>query len=225
MDASVSETNRLYGKTFSFMALATLTSLIVGYLVIRFVPAIMLIFTNWIGALVWLGVSIGALRLAYNMTADGAGSAVAGVFIVGALYGVFLAPILALYSINAIIAGFGSGTLLFLVLFAFGKSTKYDLSRMGTQLRAALIALIIVSLFSFFLHASIVFIVIDALSILIFMGFVMYDSQQIGRAFRSIDVSDDSEVTAVTAQAAISLYVDFITLVINLIELFGDVNN
>ena len=63
MDASVSETNRLYGKTFSFMALATLTSLIVGYLVIRFVPAIMLIFTNWIGALVWLGVSIGALRL------------------------------------------------------------------------------------------------------------------------------------------------------------------
>lgn len=137
----------------------------------------------------------------------------------------FLAPILALYSINAIVAGFGSGTLLFLVLFAVGKSTKYDLSRMGTQLRAALIALIIVSLFSFLFHASIVFIVIDALSILIFMGFVMYDSQQIGRAFRSIDVSDDSEVTAVTAQAAISLYVDFITLVINLIELFGDVNN
>ena len=72
--------------------------------------------------------------------------------LVGALYGLILGPVLTLHSIKAITAGFGSGTILFAVLFAFGRSTKHDLSSWVTQLNAALIALIIVSFLAAILH-------------------------------------------------------------------------
>lgn len=66
---------------------------------------------------------------------------------------------------------------------------------------------------------------IDIISVIIFSGYTIYDSQRIGQAFAEVDINDDSAVNTVTAQAAIDLYVDFISLVINLIEIFGGSDN
>jgi FtsH-binding integral membrane protein len=58
--------------------------------------------------------------------------------------------------------------------------------------------------------------VISALAIIIFLGLTAYDTQQI-REMVSVDTSDAAEVTG-----ALTLYMDFINLFINLLQLFGD---
>jgi FtsH-binding integral membrane protein len=58
--------------------------------------------------------------------------------------------------------------------------------------------------------------VISALAIIIFLGLTAYDTQKI-REDLSIETSDSAEV-----RGALSLYMDFINIFINLLQLFGD---
>ncbi len=57
--------------------------------------------------------------------------------------------------------------------------------------------------------------VISAIGIIIFLGFTAYDTQQIREA-----VSVDSN-TSIEVLGALNLYLDFINLFINLLQLFG----
>jgi FtsH-binding integral membrane protein len=58
--------------------------------------------------------------------------------------------------------------------------------------------------------------VISALAIIIFLGLTAYDTQQI-REMVSVDNDGTEEV-----RGALTLYMDFINLFINLLQLFGD---
>ena len=58
--------------------------------------------------------------------------------------------------------------------------------------------------------------VISALAIIIFLGLTAYDTQKI-REEVSVDTSDVVEI-----RGALTLYMDFINLFINLLQLFGD---
>jgi hypothetical protein len=58
--------------------------------------------------------------------------------------------------------------------------------------------------------------VISALAIIIFLGLTAYDTQKI-REELSVETSDSAEVCG-----ALTLYMDFINLFLNLLQLFGD---
>jgi FtsH-binding integral membrane protein len=58
--------------------------------------------------------------------------------------------------------------------------------------------------------------VISALAIIIFLGLTAYDTQKI-REEVGVDTSDVVEI-----RGALTLYMDFINLFINLLNLFGD---
>jgi FtsH-binding integral membrane protein len=79
-----------------------------------------------------------------------------------------------------------------------------------------LIAIIIASIVNIFIGSSVMATVISALAIIIFLGLTAYDTQQI-REMVSVESSDAAEVTG-----ALTLYMDFINLFINLLQLFGD---
>ena len=79
-----------------------------------------------------------------------------------------------------------------------------------------LIAIVIASIVNIFIGSSVMAMVISALAIIIFLGLTAYDTQQI-REMVSVDTSDAAEVTG-----ALTLYMDFINLFINLLQLFGD---
>ena len=53
------DTNALYSRTFAYMALATLTSLVFGWALIKFVPSVMLLFTSYIGMMAYLLIAFG----------------------------------------------------------------------------------------------------------------------------------------------------------------------
>ena len=59
--------------------------------------------------------------------------------------------------------------------------------------------------------------VISALAIIIFLGLTAYDTQQIREA-----VSVDSQTQNLEVMGALTLYLDFINLFLNLLSLFGN---
>lgn len=136
------------------------------------------------------------------------------------LEGVTLSPILALAPTQGVIMATVSSVVLFVVLSMIGLTTKRDLSGWGTMLMASLIAIIIVSLLSlFFIHVTILMTIISIVSVILFAGFIVYDSQQIKARYLNGDNEND-DVTAI--YGALSLYLDFVNLFINLLRLFSN---
>lgn len=136
------------------------------------------------------------------------------------LEGVTLSPILALAPTQGVVMATVSSVVLFVVLSMIGLTTKRDLSGWGTMLMASLIAIIIVSLLSlFFIHVTILMTIISIVSVILFAGFIVYDSQQIKARYLNGDNKND-DVTAI--YGALSLYLDFINLFINLLRLFSN---
>jgi FtsH-binding integral membrane protein len=79
-----------------------------------------------------------------------------------------------------------------------------------------LIAIVIASIVNIFIGSTVMAMVISALAIIIFLGLTAYDTQRI-REELSVDASPAAEVSG-----ALTLYMDFINLFINLLQLFGD---
>jgi FtsH-binding integral membrane protein len=87
---------------------------------------------------------------------------------------------------------------------------------MGKFMIIGLIAIIIASIVNIFIGSTVMQMVISALAIIIFLGLTAYDTQKI-REEVSMDTSDVVEI-----RGALTLYMDFINLFINLLQLFGD---
>jgi FtsH-binding integral membrane protein len=67
-----------------------------------------------------------------------------------------------------------------------------------------------------FIGSTVMQMVISSLAILVFLGLTAYDTQQI-RQQLMVETSPAAEV-----RGALSLYMDFINLFLNLLQLFGD---
>jgi FtsH-binding integral membrane protein len=106
--------------------------------------------------------------------------------------------------------------ILFGVMSMYGYFTKQNLDSMGKFMIVGLIAIIIASLVNIFIGSTVMQMVISALAIIIFLGLTAYDTQKI-REELSVDTTPAAEVSG-----ALTLYMDFINLFINLLQLFGD---
>ena len=88
---------------------------------------------------------------------------------------------------------------------------------MGQMMFVGLIAIVIASIINIFIGSTVLQMVISAIAIIIFLGLTAYDTQTI----REI-VSCDSDTGREEVMGALSLYLNFINLFLNLLQLFGD---
>ncbi len=107
-------------------------------------------------------------------------------------------------------------SILFAVMSGYGYFTKQNLDSIGKFMIIGLIAIIIASIVNIFIGSTVMQMVISALAIIIFLGLTAYDTQKI-REEVSVDTSDVVEI-----RGALTLYMDFINLFLNLLQLFGD---
>jgi FtsH-binding integral membrane protein len=80
-----------------------------------------------------------------------------------------------------------------------------------------LIAIVIASVINIFIGSTVMQMVISTLAIIIFMGLTAYDTQKI----REI-VSIGGDTGREEVMGALTLYLDFINLFLNLLQLFGN---
>jgi FtsH-binding integral membrane protein len=133
-----------------------------------------------------------------------------------ALMGLSFATIFAVFTMGSIVSAFMGAAILFGVMSGYGYFTKKSLDSLGKFMFVGLIAIIIASIVNIFIGSTVMQMVISALAIIIFLGLTAYDTQKI-REEVSVDTSDVVEI-----RGALTLYMDFINLFINLLQLFGD---
>jgi FtsH-binding integral membrane protein len=132
-----------------------------------------------------------------------------------ALMGLSFSMIFAVFTMGSIVSAFMGAAILFGVMSGYGYFTKRSLDSVGRFMFVGLIAIIIASIVNIFIGSTVMQMVISALAIIIFLGLTAYDTQKI-REELSVETSDAAEV-----RGALTLYMDFINLFLNLLQLFG----
>ena len=133
-----------------------------------------------------------------------------------ALMGLSFSMIFAVFAMGSIVSAFMGSAILFGVMSGYGYFTKRSLEGMGQFMFIGLIAICIASIVNIFIGSTVMQMVISALAIIIFLGLTAYDTQKI-REELSVETTPAAEV-----RGALTLYMDFINLFLNLLQLFGD---
>ena len=214
---SAEEVNSAMGRVYGHMSLAVLVSMLVSYFVGTTPELLAFFFT---GVLKWIVIfaPLAAIFGVSYVLGTNPSKEVAQLCLHGfaALMGLSFAMIFAVFTMGSIVSAFMGAAILFAVMSGYGYFTKRSLDSMGKFMFVGLIAIIIASIVNIFIGSTVMQMVISALAIIIFLGLTAYDTQQI-REMVSVDSSPAVEVSG-----ALTLYMDFINLFLNLLQLFGD---
>ena len=214
---SASEINSAMGRVYGHMSLAVIVSMFVSYFVGTSPELLAFFFTGvlkWIVIFAPLAAIFGVGYVLGNNPSKGVAQLCLHGF--AALMGLSFATIFAVFTMGSIVSAFMGAGILFGVMSGYGYFTKQSLDSMGKFMFVGLIAIVIASIVNIFIGSTVMQMVISALAIIIFLGLTAYDTQKI-REELSVETSDVAEV-----RGALTLYMDFINLFINLLQLFGD---
>ena len=213
---SAEEVNSAMGRVYGHMSLAVVVSMLVSYFVGTSPELLQFFFT---GVLKWIVIfaPLAAIFAVSYVLGTNPSKGVAQLCLHGfaALMGLSFAMIFAVFTMGSIVSAFMGAAILFAVMSGYGYFTKRSLDSMGKFMFVGLIAIIIASIVNIFIGSTVMQMVISALAIIIFLGLTAYDTQQI-REMVSVDTSPAVEVSG-----ALTLYMDFINLFLNLLQLFG----
>lgn len=135
--------------------------------------------------------------------------------------GVSLATIFAMYTGESIARAFFVTASLFGAMSLYGYTTKRDLSGMGSFLMMGLLGVILASLVNMFLKSSGMQFAISILTVLIFTGLTAYDTQRIKDTYYRV-VGNGEAMGKAAIMGALSLYLDFINLFLQMLRFFGE---
>ena len=214
---SAGEINSAMGRVYGHMSLAVIVSMVVSYFVGSSPELLAFFFTGVLKWIVIFAPLVAIFGISYVLS-NNPSKGVAQLCLHGfaALMGLSFAMIFAVFTMGSIVSAFMGAAILFGVMSFYGYFTKQNLDSMGKFMFVGLIAIVIASIVNIFIGSTVMQMVISALAIIIFLGLTAYDTQKI-REEVSVDTSDVVEI-----RGALTLYMDFINLFINLLQLFGD---
>lgn len=210
------EVNSAMSRVYGHMAVAVLISMFASYQVGTNAALMAFFFT---GIMKWVVIFAPLLLiLAFSVASEkfSKTGTQAFLYVFSALMGLSFATIFVVYNLGSIVSAFMGGTILFTVMSGYGYFTKKDLSGYGSLLFIGLIAVIIAGIINIFIGSTVMQMVISSIAILVFLGLTAYDTQRIRE-----DVSIENDGVA-EVRGALSLYLNFINLFLNLLQLFGE---
>jgi FtsH-binding integral membrane protein len=216
---SAEEINTSMANVYKHMSLAVLTSMIVSYIVGTSPELLQFFFT---GVMKWIVifaplVAVMLITVAINSNPPKE-KAILMLHGFSALMGLSFATIFVMFTMGSIVSAFMGAAILFGTMSLYGYFTKRSLESLGQFMFIGLIAIIIASIVNIFIGSSIMAMVISALAIIIFLGLTAYDTQQI----REMLMVQDENSGTQEIVGALTLYLDFVNIFLNLLNLFGD---
>lgn len=215
-----SRINQFYAKIYSLVGMGIGLSAVVSALMIYVFPQNMItIATN--APMIYYGaifLELALVFIASNAARKNTPAALPLFLTYSALNGFTLSFIIAQYAGTTVVSAFVSSAVVFFIMALFGLKTKKDLSGFSKAIMAALIGIIVASLVNLFIGSNLMSYGISILSVLIFSGLIAYDNQMIKRVYTSTggQVQDGWAISM-----ALSLYLDFINLFLNLLRIFA----
>jgi FtsH-binding integral membrane protein len=208
--------NSAMGRVYGHMSLAVIVSMIVSYFVGTSPELLAFFFTGLMKWIVIFSPLVAILAFAFAAQHFNKSQLQLFLYAFAALMGLSFATIFAVFTMGSIVSAFMSAGVLFAVMSGYGYFTKQSLDSMGKFMFVGLIAIVIASVINIFIGSTVMQMVISALAVIIFLGLTAYDTQKIREL-----VSVDGDTGREEVMGALTLYMDFINLFINLLQLFG----
>jgi FtsH-binding integral membrane protein len=133
--------------------------------------------------------------------------------------GLSLSSIFLIYKMGSIAQVFFISAATFGAASLYGYTTKKDLTSFGSFLIMGALGLCIASVVNLFLQSSVFAFAISCIAVLIFTGLTAYDTQNLKITF---DETEGEEREKAGVYGALQLYLDFINIFVNLLQLIGD---
>lgn len=206
-------------KVYNTMAIGLAATGLVALLVVN-TPALLQAIAGtplyWIIALVELGFVIYFAARVHTMSES---KAKAVFYAYAALNGLTFSVIFAAYTGESIARAFFITAAAFGAMSLYGYTTKRDLTGFGSFLFMGLIGLLIAMIVNIFLQSAALHFIASCAGVLIFTGLTAYDSQKIKEMYYMVPAD---RAGAMAIRGALSLYLDFINLMVMLLQFFGD---
>ena len=157
--------------------------------------------------------------ITFMATSMSASTARIMLFCFAGLMGLSMSSIFLIYKLGSIFQVFFISGATFGATALWGYTTKRDLSSMGAFLMMGVIGLLIAGIVNIFLQSSAMAFAISLIGVLIFVGFTAYEMQRIKEQYYEFD-GEEREKAGVFG--ALNLYMDFVNIFINLLQLLGE---
>jgi FtsH-binding integral membrane protein len=203
-------------RVYNHMAVAIVISGLVS-LAVSSSPTLMKFLFS--GAMHWLVIFAPlafVILLGFKLRDMSASTAKLMLYVFAAVMGLSFSTIFIVYKLGSIVSAFMGAAVLFASMSGYGYFTRRSLESVGQFMFIGLVAIVVASIINIFVGSSVATMVISALAIVIFLGLTAYDTQQIRQL-----VSVEEPGTNVEVIGALTLYMDFINLFLNLLQLFG----
>jgi FtsH-binding integral membrane protein len=143
-------------------------------------------------------------------------------YLFAAVMGASLSIFFMMFKIGSIFQVFFITSATFAVMSVYGYTTNKDLSSLGSFLLMGVIGLVIAGIINIFLQSPVMTFVISCIAVLVFTVLVAVDTQQLKEVYYS-KFGDEREKLGILG--ALNLYMDFINIFINLLQLLGEKNS
>ena len=203
-------------RVYNHMALAIATSGVVSLLVSSSPALMQFLFTGVMQWIVIFAPLAFVLFLGFKIRGMSTGTARLMLYLFAAVMGLSFSTIFVVYNLGSIVSAFMGAAILFVTMSGYGYFTQRSLESVGQFMFIGLIAIVIASIVNIFIGSSVLTMVISALAIIIFLGLTAYDTQQIREMVSVFEPDSNAEIVG-----ALTLYMDFINLFLNLLQLFG----
>lgn len=211
-------------RVYMWMSLGLLTTSLVALVVVG-MPSLILTLVN--NPFLFWGLLIGEVLLVIYLSAriNKMSSLQAQVvyFLYSALNGVTLSLVLLVYTASSIASVFLVTAGMFAVVSVYGFMTKKDLSGFGQYAFMALIGIVLATVVNMFMKNSGFDLFLSYAAVVVFVALTAYDTQKIKALNYSIEMGGDAE-KKVAVLGALTLYLDFINLFLNLLRIMGKRN-
>jgi FtsH-binding integral membrane protein len=157
---------------------------------------------------------------AFSFLSSRVNGAVAALMFLGYAFlnGLLFSTIFLVYQMGSIASSFFITAGAFGAMSVYGTVTKKDLSAWSTFLFMGLIGIILAGIVNIFLQSDLLGFVRSCAAIVIFAGLTAYDTQKL-RQFHAN--SGYSSAASLAVSGALTLYLDFVNLFLNILRLLG----
>lgn len=217
--------NAFLTRMYGFMAVAVIVSAVTAYILSG---PLKMATINFVGAhtgIVWLLLLLPialSMGISFSATRNPVGAFVM-LMVTAVIYGFEFSLLAMAYTGASVASAFLSSSAVFIVMALIGTFTKRDLSRIGSQAFAALIALMIAYLINMFLQSSAIAYVFSFIAIIIFVALTAWDAQKMKRIY--LNYGEQTSMGGLAVMGALQLYLDFINLFISFLQIFGMSDN
>ena len=208
--------NSALSKVYMHMSLGLLVTVLSAFLLSTSQTAMAMIFKTPLAFVVMLTPLVLVWFISANVEKYSITTLRILFYTVSVIQGLCLSTILMVYTTSSILGCLLGTVLLFASMSIYGYFTKRNIESISQYLFMALIGIIIAMIINIFLASNLLTFIISIVGILLFLALTAYDTQKIKKILWNNPDADRAIVLA-----ALTLYLDFVNIMLFVLQLFG----